>query len=168
MIKVIRVITQVFRKHYLEHSPEFQEGFKTAIRLITIGFENSTQYNWHFEADKLIKENKELKKIIQSQKQQLEVKIKALDEVSLFSSSPSKTYKEYLVDCEEKGSFTVITNMDSELFSVLLYNFGIRYSYKKSDEAKSKLLSYINSKNNVGYYAFKDKKSYNRFTNGRT
>lgn len=168
MFKVIKVVSDVFRKHYLKSSPDFQEGFKTAIRLFVIGYENSTQYNWHFEAYKLKKENEELKGIIKVQKEQLKSKSKILNEVTLFNASPAKEYKEYIVDYGSRGSFNIITNMTREDFDFCLYNFNIKKSFNRIDEAKSKLLLYINSQNSLGYRAFKNKNSYNRFLNGRT
>lgn len=168
MFKVLKVVNGIFKRNYLHKSPEFQEGFKTALRLLEIGLENSTQHNWYLRSKEMHEELSHVKKANRQLQYRLDEKVKALDEITLFNVKPASQFYNYLVDCGDVGTFEILCNLDKDTFNLCLSNFVVRYTFKKTDEAKSKLLSYINYRNNLGFYAFKNSKVLKEFLNGRS
>ena len=84
---------------------------------------------------------------------------KVIGEKSIVSQGPTQYFKEHKVIIKDGHFFTIITNMKEETFKNMCSNFSGRYDWKDAEEAKSKMLQYINDKHSLGFKAYKDEKT---------
>lgn len=63
------------------------------------------------------------------------------------------------------GNFSIYTNQDLATFNACCINWEARHDLKSVKQARQSLINYINSKNWAGFYAFKNKKEYNKIIN---
>lgn len=156
MIKIYYTVEEIFKKEYVNHSKEFREGFSHALRLFRIGFEKRTDFNKSVKIHEQEIEIKELRKVIRQLDEKIIKMAETIEKTSLISGLPLNVFHEFFVD-SGVGSFKIVTNMDRDTINACLINFAARTQFKQVDEAKSKLIQYINSKSVMGFKAYKDK-----------
>lgn len=166
MLKIYNTVKALLVKHQNE-SDDFKRGWQTALDYLRIGIKSSFQFNYAVQNKELEAENQKLKDTIKNQRKEIQILNDKLLDYTLLNIKPTETYTSYRVDTTN-SFFEIITNMDKSSFEFCLLNFGFRHSCKRIDECKSKLLTFINNRNYQGFRAFKDKKSYNRYLNGKT
>lgn len=166
MFKIYITVKRLLVKNYSEESEEFKKGWKKACEFLMLGIKKSTQYNLSLLNRELEDRIKSLEKTIAKQRNEISALHEKLDDKSLVNVKPEKEYRTFVVE-DENGEFEIITNMSKDSFEWCLFNFRLKNTYKRLDECKSKLLMYINNKNALGFKAFKDRKAYNRFLNGK-
>lgn len=142
----------------LENKPDnYMKGFRDCLYVLKYAIKTHTQYKTDtkiHELEKLKKENaKEIKKLL--------LELNAIREKSnlklLLTVQPLDIYHSFLVK-SKVGSFEVVVNMDKGSFDVCLTSFSITHDYINIEQAKSKLIQFINLKNGQGYKAYKNVK----------
>lgn len=163
MLKIYETVVRVLQDKYSNQSQDFKKGAKTAMNLIEVGIRKSNQFNLALQVKDLLEERRKLKTTIDNLRKEISIKEDKLFESSLVSSTPLRDFKEYEIPVKgHKQKIYIVTNMDYGTLSFCLLNFSQRHSYNRPDEAKSKLLTFINSKKHLGFIAFKDNKTYKK------
>lgn len=159
MIKIFETVNKLKVK-IEDKGGLYLEGFQTCLNYFELGIKKSTQFNLNLKIRDLEKENQDLKESLRAYKEKRR-NIEHFIDNNPFSLNVTDIYKPFIIQTVY-GNFEIVTNMNTDTMYKCLINFGLRYGYSTSEEAKSKLLQYINSKNFAGFEAFKDIKSYNR------
>lgn len=166
MFKIYSTVKRVLERHYSKETDDFKRGYKTAVKMLFMGIKKSFHFNYALLAREQEEQIKELEKTIANQRKEITKLHEKNANNALVYINPSKEYNSYIVTTDE-GEFEVVVNMDKSSFEFCLLNFSYRYSFKKNIECKSKLLTFINNKSALGFRAFKDKKAYKRFLDGK-
>ena len=133
------------------------------MQLFEIGIRKSNQFNAALKVRELEIENKKQRATISHLQNEITNKQDKLLELTLISGLPLNKFITYTIPVSgHSQTIEIVTNMDIETMQACLFNFEARHSYKRPDEAKSKLLTYINSKKHSGFYAYKDYKTYRK------
>lgn len=163
MLKIYETVARVLKTEYPNPTKEFKEGAEVTLKLFEIGIRKSNQFNAALQVKELEIENKKQKATITQLQKEIANKQEQLFEMTLISGLPLQKFITYSIPVEGHSQMIeIVTNMDNETMQACLYNFSARHSYKRPDEAKSKLLTYINSKKHAGFYAYKDWKTYKK------
>jgi hypothetical protein len=167
MLSIYERVRAVLLKNYNEESEEFKKGVQLAMSLIEIGIKKSFHYNQALRVKELEEITKKQKAGIRSLNKEIANLRSRLNDTSLVSGVPTEEFGEINIGTSV-GEFSVVTNMTDETMMACLINFEARNTFNRVDEAKSKLLTYINSKNYAGFYAYKDWKAYRRSRRNKT
>lgn len=166
MFTIYNTIKQMLVRQFSDETDEFKRGYSKAVHLLLIGIKRTTLYNYALRCHELEKELNSLKKENNNQRNEIKSLIDKLANKSLLQMKPLEVFNIFPVDTGA-GYFEIIVNMDKDSFNFCLINFLTRHQYNSFDECKSKLLAFINSRSSQGFRAFKDKKAYNRYVNGK-
>lgn len=163
MLKIYETVAGVLNKEYSNTTEEFKKGTELTLKLFEIGIRRSNRFNAALKVRELEIENKKQKATIEQLHKEIANKQEKLFEMTLISGLPLQKFVTYTIPVKgHHQMIEIVTNMDNETMQACLYNFSSRHSYKRPDEAKSKLLTYINSKKHMGFYAYKDWKTYKK------
>jgi hypothetical protein len=155
ILKVYYTVEELFNTKFANHSPQFKKGFEKCLLLFHIGLKRRTDYNLAIKNVELEKEVKELKKVVKRKYEKLRDMEHDMQNISMISGIPTEDFRIVLIETD-LGNFSIVVNMDQNTLNACLVNFALRYTFKTVDEGKSKLLKYINNKNDYGFRAFKD------------
>ena len=163
MLKIYETVVGVLKKEYSKESEAFKKGAETTLKLFEIGIRTSNHFNKAIQLRELEIENRKQKSTIEHLQREVSNKKEKLFEMTLISGVPLDRPITYTIPVGgHSQTIEIITNMDSETMQACLFNFNARHTYKRPDEAKSKLLTYINNKKHYGFYAYKDLKTYKK------
>lgn len=161
MLSIYETIYRTIEKNFKNKPPEFKEGAETVLTLFEIAIKKANWFNNAITVRELRKQNLKQKSTIDQLQKEIANKADKIFELSLVSGQPSEHFQLYDIPVLDT-TFEIVTNMDLETFKVCLFNFEQKHSFKRADEAKSKLLTFINSKRHIGYYAYKSLKVYKK------
>lgn len=162
MLKIYETVRSVMVRHYRKESIEFKRGASVAMKLFETGIKKSETFNQAIKIKELEKEIQLLKIAVREKTYLIEELREKLINTSLISGVPAKKFQEYIIPITDLGTFNIVTNIDSPTLTFCIYEFVQKHQFKRIDEAKSKLLVFINNKNHLGFYAYKDLKSYKK------
>lgn len=162
MLSIYETVSRTLEK-YKNENEDFHKGVKTVMGLFEIGIRKSTQFNLALKVRELEKQLNKQKTVIENQRKEINLKANKIFELSLISGQPTKEFRTFEIPIgETKEIIEIVTNMDVEMMQTCLYNFHKRHKFKRYDEAKSKLLMFINSKNHLGFFAYKSEKVFKK------
>lgn len=160
MLKIYEILVRILKKEYSGASPSFKAGFKKCLTLLLIGIKKNPSYNQSLRVRELERELKDSKKKIRDQNTRIAILIKKLGAKTLIDSSPDTVFYFHRIylhkkDGENSPSFGIVVNMNIDSLGICLFNFKSMNVYESEDDAKAKLLHFINTKNYLGYKAYK-------------
>lgn len=166
MFSIFYTLKRILEDHYSNESEDYKRGVNTFLKLLVIGIKKNAQYNLTIKNREQQETIKELEKTCKNYREEIKRLNNKVSSYSLLDIKPASEYFSYSVNTDE-GDFEIITNMDKSSFEFCLLNFSYRHSFKKMEECKSKLLTFINNRNVQGFKAFKNKQTYEKFINGK-
>lgn len=159
-LNVFQKVLSLYKERYQDSTDEFKKGMETTLKLFLIGIKREDSYNLNVRIIELEKKEKEKEKIIRNQKEEINKLIKKTSKQIFISGAPLNEFMFYeLPDVTKGEDIVIVVNMDKETFMMLWYIFIARYTWTKSDECKSKLISFINRYEAQGFKAYKDLKT---------
>lgn len=156
MINIYGRVSQAFDL-ITNKTEEYKKGFQDCLLLFKYGISTHVQFSNLVKIHELEKINHTQRKEIKKLHAELTAIREKSDLKLLLSVQPLEVYHRYLVN-SKVGSFEVVVNMDNNSFNICLTSFSITHSYENIEQAKSKLLQFINLKNGQGYKAYKNAK----------
>lgn len=162
MLKIYETVARLLYKQFPNPSEEFRNGAEFVLKMFEIGIRTSTRFNSALRVKELEIEVDKQKATIEQLRREIANKQDRLLELSLISGVPLTKFITYTIPVKGHKPFDIVTNMDEETIQACLFNFNARHTYKRPDEAKFKLIAYINSKKHYGFHAYKDWKTFRK------
>lgn len=159
MLKIFETVEKLAKNHLVGKSEEFIRGFYNCLDFFLIGIKSNESFNRELKIRELEKEIKDQLERIRLLEKRDRKSQEVLNSKSIIDKSPSFTFYTYPVQTRF-GLFRIVTNLNKDFFYACLLNFSLKNHYESPEEAKTKLLCFINSKNFIGFSAYKDFKTF--------
>lgn len=163
MLLIYYTLESAFKREYTKRSKDFQKGYLECLRLLEIGMNKNPSFNAHVENDQLKKDIQLLRKSEKEKDWLFRDLQKKLQDKSLVAKPPVRNFRVYEVELVNplgnNDYFTIVANLQEETFKNMVANFSGRFTWTDTQDAKAKMLTYINSKTAQGFKAYKDEKT---------